>query len=152
MKIEIKGLKDVSRDKKEVILHSILEASDMGFINWQLRERNIPGRTNIYKSFQSYWYWNRNSPERAGTVVFGMTAEQKAARTQGVKTILDNSELDQWINAYLGDTTLERVVHHLQKGMGNQIEIVINMKPAAAEKQEPEKEEEETISVAQMLE
>lgn len=155
MKITIKNIKDIPRDKQEMILGSIFRACDKGFLTWKLRELQIPGRTKVYQAFQFYYLFNQNvlnitdSEEK-----WKYQPQQGIAQIAAIKQVLDNSELENWVDAYLGTTVLDRVMVHLKKGIGNRIEIIIDLDSDQDSEttiiEEPKEEKQE--SLAQMLE
>ena len=101
LRANFRDLRIPTRLQEEALLHQLITSAHRYFLEERLKTLEIPGRTKIHKSFG--WGIGRWVD---GSYVETDTDERQFARAEGIRTILDNSNLLDWIEAYTRDYTL----------------------------------------------
>ena len=86
-------------EDKIKLLHGIITSANRSFLEYGLREFNIPGRTKIYKSFG----WSYNSYYDQTTT---QSEDRERIQIRHVTSILEHSNFLEWVEAYCSEYRL----------------------------------------------
>ena len=101
LRASFRDLRIPTRQEEEKLLHHLIVNAHRYFLEEHLRSMEIPGRTKIHKSFG--WGLGRWVD---GEYVETDSEAREGNRIEGIRTILENSNLLDWIEAYTRDYTL----------------------------------------------
>lgn len=95
--INIKQVKDLSKDKQVILLHYLIGYAGRDYLKSCLTRYNIPGRTKIYKDGTYAWYLIEIEDDE-------LTDSEKIkykALTKNIIKILEYSSIEKWIEEYI---------------------------------------------------
>lgn len=130
MKIIIKNLDLLARDKQIGILKSMLENRNinLGWIKQMMAVRRIPGRSRHYLAFQDPYYFNcKHFDTQAMDNTWTLTTEQRTARAIAAEQILDHSDLKWWVDMFMKEVNVEELARTIGWYMNNRLEIEITL-------------------------
>lgn len=130
MRIIIKNLDLLTRDKQIGILRAILENRyiNLGWIKQMLSVRQIPGRSRHYLAFQEPYYFNsKHFNVQTMDNTWSLTTEQQTARTTAAEQILDHSDLKWWVGMFMKEVSIEELARTIGYWMNNRLEIEITL-------------------------
>ena len=110
LRANFRDLRIPNRESEEKLLTGLITSAHRYYLEEQLKVLNIPGRTKIHKAFG--WGLGRWIN---GEYVEHDNEQRALTRTEGIRTILDNSTLLQWIEAYARDYTLKNLLEIISR-------------------------------------
>lgn len=122
MNISIQHLETFPIDIKVNILHSMIRSSYLWWYKDSLRDFNIQGRTNLYSLFS----WSSSTRSRFVNLEYQERSRLlNESQEDGVRDILSQSTLSAWVESYLKQYPISRLVGNMRQHIPNLNELTI---------------------------
>ncbi|MBC8408314.1 MAG: hypothetical protein H8E12_06255 [Rhodobacteraceae bacterium] len=111
--IRVHELGHLPQEAQEALLSTYIRHSERGWLFDCLRQFNVPRRTAIYKLFGWNYQWTLTTQEERNEAII--------TKEQAIRTLLEHSSINDWINMYLSWYTVPRFIHSTTTALGEQV-------------------------------